>query len=120
MKTILLVDDEFSLVDSLKEILSWHGYVVFTAGNGEEALALMPGVHPDLILVDYMMPVMNGVQMVTALRREHGYERLPVIMMTASPPTHLEASGLWNLVLRKPFELDELLDAIQRVARNAA
>ncbi|MDI1449002.1 response regulator [Polyangium sp. 6x1] len=113
MKTILLVDDELSIVETVGEVLAWEGYRVVTAANGKEGLAAIASARPDLALVDFMMPVMDGVQMLRALRADPIYASLPVVLITAAPmalPGDIRAS---TPVLAKPFDVPALLHVIR-------
>ena len=113
MKTILLVDDELAIVETVAEVLAWEGYRVVTASNGREGLAAVRTEHPDLALVDFMMPVMDGVQMLRALRADPAYAALPVVLITAAPmalPADIRTS---TPVLTKPFTVASLLEVIR-------
>ncbi|HLM75138.1 MAG TPA: response regulator, partial [Polyangiaceae bacterium] len=81
-KRILIVDDEFGLADVVAEILTDQGYEASIAINGRLGLAQIAETHPGLILLDVMMPVLDGFEACTALRRLQGGERVPVLMMT--------------------------------------
>lgn len=109
MKTILIVDDEYSIVESITDLLTDEGYRVVAAANGREALDQIGAVRPDLVLCDIMMPVMDGRALLAALRADPALARLPVIMMSAAaaPLRPEEADGV--PVLKKPFEIDLLL-----------
>src|SRR5258705_8247357 len=80
---ILVVDDEPMVRDTLGQVLTDEGYVVDIAVDGEDALACVKAARPDAILLDLMMPGMNGRQFLIALRNEPGYEQVPVLIMTA-------------------------------------
>jgi CheY-like chemotaxis protein len=113
---ILVVDDEFALVEALSEVLVWEGYEVISAANGQRALEELSRAQPALILLDYMMPVMDGLQMLARLRADPVLRDLPVVMMTAGRvPQEPEGRG-WDALLRKPFELEALLDLVRRFA----
>lgn len=117
--TILVADDEFMIVDTLAEILDWQGYRVLTASNGREALDVLAREKPNLVLLDFMMPVMDGTEALAELRRRPEHASLPVIMMTAAmavPP----GERLWNALLRKPFGLPALEKAIADALTDAA
>lgn len=115
MKTILIVDDEFSIVETLGEILAWEGYGVITAPNGQAGLELARAQRPALILLDYMMPVVDGLQMLRALRADAGCDGVPVIMMTAAPMGIPADDRRWDALLLKPFEASQLVRAVQRL-----
>lgn len=84
MAHVLLVEDEVDLRDNLEIVLTHAGHQVSTAGNGREALTLIEQSPPDLVLSDISMPVMNGLQMLAAIRDEHPtLAEMPVILLTA-------------------------------------
>ncbi|HEX2573152.1 MAG TPA: response regulator [Polyangia bacterium] len=115
MKTLLIIDDEFSLVESLTELLSWEGYEVVTAANGRQGLEQLERSSPALVLLDYMMPVMDGMQVLRSLRSNPAYRDLPVVLMTAAPmglPPHEKG---WTALLRKPFTAADVLRVIERL-----
>jgi DNA-binding response OmpR family regulator len=116
---ILIVDDEFGLAEVVAEMLTERGYQVVLAINGQLALALVAEQAPDLVLLDCMMPILDGSGVVRALRADPATARLPVILMTAlphvvPPETLAEACAL----LRKPFSPAELFAAIERCLRR--
>lgn len=111
-KTILIVDDEFSIAETLGEILAWEGYAVAMAPNGRLALNELEKAIPSLMLIDYMMPVMDGLQVLEAVRASSTLQHLPVILMTAArldlPPERRQ----YDALLRKPFEIDAVLKLV--------
>jgi CheY-like chemotaxis protein len=108
--TVLIVEDDFSIRESLSEMLREEGYTVETAEHGREALErLQAGVKPAIILLDLMMPVMDGWQVLEALAAHPRLSEVPVIVVSAavgSLPAH--ARGF----LRKPIRFAKLLEAI--------
>jgi CheY-like chemotaxis protein len=115
VKTILIVDDEFSIAETVSEVLSWWGYQVIAAANGEQGLERARAHRPALVLLDYMMPVLDGLQTLNRLRADPGLADLPVIMMTAAPNGLPTAKRQWDELLLKPFDSDQLMRAIQRL-----
>jgi CheY-like chemotaxis protein len=115
MKRVLVVDDEFGLLEALGEVLAEAGYAVSIARNGSDALKRVAETRPDLVLCDYMMPVMDGPRFVRALRADPQTAKLPVVMMTAvklkNLPEGLELSG----TLQKPFSIDVLLAQVKQL-----
>jgi CheY-like chemotaxis protein len=113
-KRILLVEDDVGVREGISDCLVLEGYEVDTAANGAEALArLRAGTRPGLILLDLVMPVMNGAQLLARLRHEPGLADIPVVLMTAAMPPGARlppASGY----LSKPFDLSELLGLAER------
>ena len=116
MKTVLIIDDEFALAETLKVALEVVGYRAEIAANGHEGLAFMRANRPDLVLTDLMMPVMNGKQLLAAMRADPALAAIPAILMTAArrqvavPPN--EPFPEFSTFLRKPFLLRALLEAI--------
>jgi CheY-like chemotaxis protein len=113
---ILVVEDDTDLRQTLASILELEGYRVRAAGDGREALGMLRGGYrPSLLLVDLIMPVMDGWELCDALSTEPGFRTVPVILMSASggplPPPH--PSRLVRL-FKKPFTFSQLLDAIAK------
>jgi CheY-like chemotaxis protein len=115
MKTVVIIDDEFSIVETLKEVLEWAGYKVVTAANGQAGLDVVHAERPALVLLDYMMPVMDGLQMLEKLRQHDGLAGTPVIMMTAAPLGIPNAQKRWDALLLKPFDAEQLTRAIRKL-----
>jgi DNA-binding response OmpR family regulator len=114
-RKVLIVDDEFSIVETLAEILSFEGFEVASAANGTQALSMVVDNPPGLILLDYMMPVMDGLEFLAKLRQQSDTAQVPVIMMTAAPLNVPPKNRQWNALLRKPFDLQTLLETIENV-----
>ncbi len=118
-RSILIVEDDEIVRRAIQMVLEWEGYAVDCAANGQEALDyLHAGNRPSLILLDVMMPVLDGEQ----FRREQLHDpciaSIPVIVVSAA--TFAEAVSAVQHI-RKPFEVQELLDAIHhQVAPLAA
>jgi two-component system response regulator VicR len=115
MKTILIVDDEFLIAETLSEVVSSCGYQAIAAANGEQGLAQARAHRPALVLLDYMMPILDGLQTLDQLRADPVLAGLPVIMMTAAPKGLPSGRRLWDELLLKPFDADQLIRAIQRL-----
>ncbi len=114
MRTILVVDDEFGSIDVLAAVLEDEGYRVFTASNGKRGLERLAENKPDLVVLDFMMPLMNGAQMGAAMRADPAYRDIPIIMMSAvTEPAVRERFSGYRAFLRKPFNMAALLEAIQ-------
>lgn len=114
-KKILVVDDERDMVAIVQELLLKHGYEVMTAFDGKQALDLTPQFNPDLILLDYRMPELNGHEVCKQIKSNPQLKHIPVIFMTASPQE--TNSGTIELMhaddcIIKPFEPEELLKKI--------
>lgn len=109
---VMVVEDDASIREAVAEILAFEGYEPFVARNGAEALLALrrDGLSPALILLDLMMPVMNGWQFRAEQLRDPALSRIPVVVMSASDPDGITADAR----VSKPFEIDALLDAIAR------
>ncbi|WP_257450121.1 response regulator [Archangium lipolyticum] len=115
MKILLVVDDEVGITDALTDLLSEEGYLVLVARNGKDGLKRIAEKRPDLVLLDYMMPVMDGREMLLALRADPAYQDLPVLLMSAMPRSSIPPDCKPSAFLRKPFELDQLLMEVGRL-----
>ena len=116
MKTILFADDEKDILKLLTARLIKQGYRVITAVNGQEALDLVYQHKPDLILLDYRMPVLDGYEACKKIKGDDQIKHIPVIFVTASPgflSKEIQSSGLAEDYVLKPFEWLKLLDKIK-------
>lgn len=117
MARILIIDDEKLIVKATSLVIRLSGYEVLTAYNGEEGLKIVQEMKPDLILLDIMMPGMDGWQVLSRLQANEETRGIPVIVFTAKEylkgkQKSLEAGAVDYI--SKPFEADELMDAIAR------
>jgi DNA-binding response OmpR family regulator len=118
-RTVLVVDDEPTLVATLKFNLEREGYRVLTAGDGGAALNTARAEHPDLVVLDLMLPVMDGLEVCRALRREM---TLPILMLTARTEEVDKVVGLElgaDDYVTKPFGMRELLARVRALLRRA-
>jgi CheY-like chemotaxis protein len=120
VKTLLVVDDEVGITEALNDLLSEEGFHVLVAGHGKEALERMASKRPDLILVDYMMPVMDGRELLLALQADAATRDIPVMMMSAIPRASLPVDCMPRAFLRKPFTIDRLLAEVGRLLGEPA
>ena len=119
MATILLIEDDRNISELLQLYLEKEGYAVITAANGREGLDKFHSNTPDLILLDVMMPVMNGWDTCRAIRAE---SQVPIIMLTAKSETDDKVMGLKagaDDYITKPFEMKEVLARIEAILRRA-
>jgi len=118
-KTILVVDDEARLVSLIESYLTQEGYRVISAANGREALATAHAARPDLIVLDLMMPEMDGFEFMRLHRQEAS---TPIILLTARVEDEEKVIGLElgaDDYMTKPFRPRELLARIRAVLRRA-
>jgi len=119
MKTILIIEDDVSILEGLKDNLEYEGYRVMTETNGKRGLELALEKNIDLILLDIMLPGMNGYEICRKIKHDH--PGLPIIMLTARGSEMDKVSGLDNGAddyITKPFSLPELLARIRAAFRR--
>ena len=115
-RRVLVVDDDPSIQGFLAEALADEGYGVRTAANGREALAVLQEWRPDLILLDLMMPEMDGWAFRGKQRSMPGVSEVPVIVLSATRDLDAKTRDLEPAqVFSKPFDLERLLAAIERL-----
>ncbi len=115
---ILIVDDEKDIVQTFQDRLEMDGYPIIIAENGKEGLEKVIKEKPDIILLDVIMPDMDGFEMLEALRKYPEGEECSVIMLTVRSQkkdvARAEACGVEGYLV-KPFDLDEMLEKIESV-----
>lgn len=120
-KKILLVDDEQALVEMVKMRLEANDYEVVTANDGQAALDLARGEKPDLIILDVMLPKMDGYKVCALLKKDSRYAAIPILMFTAKAQQEDmdigEEAGA-NGYLAKPFEPQKLLEKIREILKD--
>lgn len=123
MPQILVVEDDNAIRGLVTELLRDDGYDVREATNGIEALERLQEQRPDLIVLDLMMPVMDGWRFVEECRREPGCGEVPIVVTSASHDLPRTAEKLRSFGVRtclaKPFDLDGLLALVERYAPSA-
>lgn len=111
---ILVVDDDSAILELIAQVLIDEGYNVITAGDGRTAVALARAREPKLILLDLMMPEMNGWQVIASLKSSAATQTIPVILLSARRDLAATASDLGaTAYLEKPFDLDDLVRNVQ-------
>jgi DNA-binding response OmpR family regulator len=117
---ILIVDDEPFNLDLLEQELQDQGYIIERAGDGAEALEKVPSFLPDVILLDYMMPNMNGLEVLGRLRKDEKHKGIPVILLTAKATQEDKIRGLdagADDYVVKPFDAFELMARVRAMIR---
>jgi DNA-binding response OmpR family regulator len=113
---ILLVDDEPSIVKMVGKRLEVEGFNVVIAMDGQEALKIAQSEGPDLIILDLMLPKLNGYEVCTMLKQDAKYQKIPILMFSAKAQDRDEKLGMEcgaDAYVRKPFKAQELLDQIR-------
>jgi CheY-like chemotaxis protein len=116
MATVLVVDDEFGIVDVLETILTDEGYRIITASNGRQGLVRLAEEKPDVILLDFMMPILGGAEMLREMAAVPAHQRIPVIMMSSlGEQAVAERCKGYAAFLHKPFRAAAVVSTIARV-----
>jgi len=116
-RSVLVVEDDESIRETVRELLEFEGYRVHTASNGREALSVLSRIEsPCVIFLDLMMPVMDGWQFLDARRKDERLSSLPVIVVTAAGNL-AQAPGA-NEIVSKPPDVDALLAMLDRHCRR--
>ena len=117
--TLLVVDDSHDITEAIKSLLEEESkdYKVVTAESGEECLKLLnENLNPDAILMDIMMPGMDGMEAYERIRENDKWSKIPVLFLTARTDQFAEGAGrfLGDDFIKKPFEIDDLKIRIER------
>jgi two-component system alkaline phosphatase synthesis response regulator PhoP len=122
-RTILVADDESHILHVVSLKLKNAGYRVLTARDGQEALELAQQEKPDLLITDYHMPQLSGIELCRKLKQDPATSNIPAIMLTARgyslEPSDTEQSGILRM-LSKPFSPRHLLSTVEEVLSGAA
>jgi two-component system response regulator MprA len=119
MATVLIADDDRKIIDMLRRTLAYEGYQVLTASDGQEALAKAQTQRPDVVVLDWLMPRLDGVEVA---RRIRAADTTPILMLTARDAIEDRVEGLDSGAddyLVKPFAPAELLARIRALLRRA-
>jgi len=121
--TVLIADDDPDLRDILRSILEPEGFRVVEAGDGQKAMELVQSVHPDLLILDFVMPRLDGPQVCATLRKDLLLRHVPIIMLTGRGEVQDKIHGIdagADDYLVKPFEPQELLARVRMILRRMA
>lgn len=121
-ETILTVDDEDMILQIVTDILSTKGYKVVTAKNGKEAIRKSKKSSPDLIIMDIMMPDLEGPEAATLLKKDPSTRDIPILFLSGiivkesdKPEQEINVGGEFYTALAKPFDADELLNTVHKL-----
>ena len=120
-KKILLVDDEVDLVETVRFSLEGEGYQVLVSFNGEDALNKARKETPDLILLDLMLPKLDGYKVCRLLKFDERYKHIPILMLTAKTQEKDKILGKEtgaDEYITKPFDMDDLVEKIKSYLKN--
>ncbi|KAB0488058.1 Response regulator receiver domain-containing protein [Pseudomonas reinekei] len=116
MTTILIIDDEYLIADILSFALEDEGFLTVTAGSGTRALEILDREKPDLIITDFMMPGLTGLEFAEAVKAKDDLKTIPIILMSGAQ-AHLgnARSDLFVSVLEKPFNIDLVVSKVKDI-----
>lgn len=116
---VVCIEDDPKTIDLVKLILKKEGYEVTGVGNGREGLAVIESVKPDVVLLDLMMPDMDGWEVFQSMRANESMKHIPVIVLTAKAQSIDKVLGLHiakvNDYITKPFSPSELIQSVRKV-----
>jgi DNA-binding response OmpR family regulator len=115
-KKILVVDDEADLVETIRFSLEVEGFETMVAYNGEEALSLARKENPDLIILDLMLPKLDGYKVCRLLKFDERYKHIPILMLTAKAQERDRLLGKETGAddyMTKPFDIDQLMEKVK-------
>jgi CheY-like chemotaxis protein len=119
--TVLVIDDEFGIAELIDTVLVDEGYRVMIAVNGRQGMEMLAQEHPDLVFLDYMMPVMDGAAMLRAMGEESTLRSIPVVIMSSIPEaTVAERCMGYASFLRKPFRIADVTGLTERLIGKKA
>jgi twitching motility two-component system response regulator PilH len=122
MSTVLVVEDSVTQREMIEDLLKGSGLTVKTAGDGVEALEQMQGSCPDIVVMDIVMPRMNGYELCRRIKTDPKTERVPVVMCSSKGE---EFDRYWGMkqgadaYIAKPFQPQELVGTVKQLLRNA-
>jgi DNA-binding response OmpR family regulator len=121
-KKILVADDDENIRSSLASILSIEGYNVITAENGEETMDKIKEESPDLLILDLMMPEMDGASVAFDLNSKTTGKKIPIIIVSglilSDTETPIDMKNMNAMFLKKPFEIQELIDLVAKALKG--
>lgn len=110
-RPIVVVDDELNILELIQEILEEEGFSVVTARNGAAALRLLEHTSAVLVLTDFMMPHLNGIELAQRLRADPKTAAIPIILMSAALPA--DAGDMFAEVIQKPFPITTIVEVVR-------
>ena len=118
MKKVLIVDDEKDIVETIKFVVESQGYMCLCAYDGEAGLKKAKDNMPDLIILDVMMPNINGFKISRLLKFDSKYKNIPIIMLTARSQKEDKMIGEEtgaDIYMTKPFDIEELVNNVKKL-----
>jgi len=112
---VLLVEDEPGTLTTVALLLEMSGYRVSQAANGERALQQLARERPDIVLTDFMMPHVNGLELIQAMRAQPALSTIPVILTSAALPADIEPSKVAQGFITKPYRIEAVIQLIESI-----
>jgi two-component system phosphate regulon response regulator PhoB len=115
-RRLLLVDDDTANLEVLSDVLRAEGYAVVCARNGAEAMACLLNAQPDVVMLDYVMPTMDGATMATKLKGDDTTRTIAILMTSGLPEEMVRPRcQLYDAFLQKPYDVDDVLRTLDRL-----
>jgi CheY-like chemotaxis protein len=118
--TILVVEDDRAICEMVAQVLEEEGYRVVTAADGFEAVKRLDEAHPDLVISDVMIPVLDGGHLASFIHARPARKPVPVVGMTALSRLRRATDSHFAVVLHKPFDVEQMVRTVARLLRNSA
>jgi CheY-like chemotaxis protein len=118
LATILVIEDDHYIQAMLSDLLEEEGYRVVLTGNGVEGLELLGSRQVDLVLCDLMMPGLDGRELRQAMQARAELAHIPVVLISATNQIQPDDTKAFSAVLRKPFQIEQLLRLVERLLPN--
>lgn len=116
MKKVLVVDDELDILDSIEAVLEIDGYDISRCSDPLKAIGLMKSTMPDLLILDVMMPIRTGPEILLEMKAENDIKHIPCILMSAGNNSNYDKSVYkWDIFMKKPFDLEDLLSNVKKL-----
>ena len=116
MATVLVVEDEFGIADLFEAVLEDEGHRILMAANGKLGLEMLAHERPQLVFLDYMMPVMDGASMLRGMAADPSLRDIPVVMMSSLPEAQVaQRCDGYTAFMRKPFKITDVVSLTERL-----
>ena len=118
-RRVLLVDDDTANLEVLGDVLRSEGYTVVCARNGAEAMACLRSADPDVVMLDYVMPTMDGATMCAKLKGDESTRGIAILMTSGLPEDMVRPRcQLYDAFLQKPYDVADVLGTLERLAHR--
>ena len=118
-RRVLLVDDDTANLEVLGEVLRAEGYAVVCARNGAEAMACLRSADPDVVMLDYVMPMMDGATMASKLKSDESTSSIAILMTSGLPEDMVRPRfQLYDAFLQKPYDVAAVLSTLERLTHK--